>query len=642
MIHRCIRIQVLVFLAISVVSRSASTHVPPEDVEKIRLAAPPSAPATPKQPRKVLVFSGADGFVHDAIPWGAQALQLLGEKTGAYTATVSDDPAMFDRSRLWEFDAVVMNNNCGNPIADPQRRANLLQFVRSGRGLVGIHCAAHLDWPEYTELLGGYSKDHPWNYQSTVAVQPEEYGHPLTQCFAESSFLITEEIFRFEKFSRDASRVLLSIDAAHTDCQKPGIAADERDFPLSWIRNYGQGRVFYSAFGHRKENYWRPVILRHWLAGIQFALGDLEADAAPRPSRNEPYRPQFHFTYQKGWLSDINGLFYYRGEYHLFSQHCPESTACDYPNTYWGHAVSTDLIHWCELPPALAPDQDGPAFSGTAVVDWGNSSGFQTGVEKPLVAFYTGARYIVDDKKDGVICAAYSNDRGRTWTKYAGNPVLPPITHLNRDPRPFWHEPTKRWILAMTLSCGNWLDGDYRFVLFSSSDLKNWKEESRLDLPKGLDCPDMFSLPVDDDPKQRRWVFWAGDGTYAVGTFDGKTFTREGRSSLPRSIGPTTVPMVMRPRPLTIFPLPTDASSRSPGSSTASILACRSISMRPSPVNSACARRQGAWCSAAGRFGRSSCCTESRSAGTTCSCSPGKIRWPRFGEGCSTCVPKSR
>lgn len=256
-------------------------------------------------------------------------------------------------------------------------------------------------------------------------------------------------------------------------------------------------------------------------------VGTLADDTVEDPAVNA-YRPQFHFTYRKGWMSDVNGLLFHEGEYHLFSQHCPTTTSCDYPNTHWGHAVSPDLIHWQELLPALAPDELGPIFSGSAVVDYNNTSGFQSGREKPIVACYTAAGYILDDKRDGVICIAYSNDRGRTWTKYPGNPVLPAITHLNRDPKVFWHEPTRRWIMVITLSCGGWQDGDYRFALLSSSDLKQWREESRFDLPRGIDCPDLFELPVDGNQNNKRWVVQAGDGTYAVGDFDGKSFTREG------------------------------------------------------------------------------------------------------------------
>lgn len=168
--------------------------------------------------------------------------------------------------------------------------------MRGGRGLVGIHCAAHLDWPEYTEMLGAYSISHPWNAGSTVTIKPDEPDHPLVRCFCRSAFRHTDEIFVFKGFSRQKARVLLSLDAGRTDMNRPGVSKDQ-DYPLSWIRREGQGRVFYSALGHQKDVYWRPPILTHYLAGIQFALvGDLAADAEPRTAYDERYRPQFHLV----------------------------------------------------------------------------------------------------------------------------------------------------------------------------------------------------------------------------------------------------------------------------------------------------------------------------------------------------------
>jgi fructan beta-fructosidase len=272
---------------------------------------------------------------------------------------------------------------------------------------------------------------------------------------------------------------------------------------------------------------FRPVaraLTRLTLVTIPF----LVSEATFGECYNEPLRPQFHFTYQRGWLSDINGLFYYDGEYHFFSQHNPAGPGLDYRNIHWGHAVSTDLMHWTELPPAIEPDATGPIFSGSCVVDWNNTSGLQTGEEPVIIAFYTAAGYILSADRDGTQCIAFSNDRGRTWTKYAGNPVLPPVTHYNRDPKVFRHEPTGKWIMVITLSCADhWLrgeDGDYRFAFYASTDLKRWTELSRFDMPRGLDCPDMFELPVDGESENTRWVFWAGDGTHAIGTFDGVRF----------------------------------------------------------------------------------------------------------------------
>ncbi|MFH1923505.1 MAG: ThuA domain-containing protein [Planctomycetota bacterium] len=267
------------FLALAILAVSSGrAEIPPEDLARIRAAAPFDAPAKPKKPRKLLVFSLASEYRHQSIPWGAEAFRILGEKNGAYRAILSDDPAMFDRDKLATFDAVLFNNNCGNPVKDPARRKNFLEYVRSGRGLIGIHCAAHLDWPEYTEMLGAYSISHPWNTGSTVTVKLDDPGHPVVACFARSSFLHTDEIFEFRDYSRDKLRVLLSLDTDRTDMTVPGITRKDGDFGLSWVRSYGQGRVFYCEFGHQKDVYWRPVILKHYLAGIQFALGDLEAD----------------------------------------------------------------------------------------------------------------------------------------------------------------------------------------------------------------------------------------------------------------------------------------------------------------------------------------------------------------------------
>ena len=247
--------------------------------------------------------------------------------------------------------------------------------------------------------------------------------------------------------------------------------------------------------------------------------------------RDEAHRPQFHFTCQKGWLCDINGPVYYGGEYHLFYEYNPADTTWIYTNMHWGHAVGTDLIHWQELPPVLAPDEGGPINSGSAAVDWKNTSELQSGEENVLVALYTEGSYLLPSNKPAAQSLAYSNDRGRTWTKYAGNPVVGATEHYARDPKFFWHEPTKKWIMTFILS-ENGNEHDNTFGLFSSPNLKDWILESKLDMPTACDCPDMFELPLDDDPNDLRWVFWGGNGTHAIGDFDGKTFTPEGNIHL--------------------------------------------------------------------------------------------------------------
>jgi levanase/fructan beta-fructosidase len=234
----------------------------------------------------------------------------------------------------------------------------------------------------------------------------------------------------------------------------------------------------------------------------------------------EKYRPQFHFTAKAGWLNDPNGLVYYDGEYHLFFQHNPFGT--DWGNMTWGHAISRDLVHWEQLPNVLEPDRLGTMFSGSAVVDWGNTSGFGEGRQPPLVAIYTAAGGTSEESKGQPFtqCLAYSRDKGRTFIKYPDNPVLGRIAEGNRDPKVIWHEPSHRWIMALYLQ-GN------DFALFSSPNLKEWDHLHNVDIPGGDECPDFFPLKAEREPEVVKWVLMAANGTYLVGKFDGQRFTPE-------------------------------------------------------------------------------------------------------------------
>ena len=236
------------------------------------------------------------------------------------------------------------------------------------------------------------------------------------------------------------------------------------------------------------------------------------------PLYREKYRPQFHFTPMKNWTNDPNGLVYYKGAYHLFFQHNP--SGINWGNMTWGHAVSTDLLHWKQLANAIEPDELGTIFSGSAVVDWNNTSGLQTGDENVLVAFYTAAGKFAKPEKPFTQCIAYSNDRGRTWVKYKGNPVIEHIRAENRDPKVIWHEPSKTWIMALYLDKND-------FVLMSSKNLKEWKKLQDIVLPGSGECPDFFPLAVDGFPGNVRWVFWGANGRYLLGSFDGQKFTPE-------------------------------------------------------------------------------------------------------------------
>lgn len=221
----------------------------------------------------------------------------------------------------------------------------------------------------------------------------------------------------------------------------------------------------------------------------------------------EKHRPQFHFTARRGWLNDPNGLVHHQGEWHLYFQHNPYGR--NWGNMHWGHAVSRDLVHWEELPIALYPQRFGDwCFSGSAVVDAGNTAGFQQGAEPPLVIAYTST--------GRGECIAYSTDRGRTFTEYDGNPV---VKHRGRDPRLVWYEPGQHWVMAVY----DEHDSKQWIAFYTSPNLKDWTFQSRIE--GYYECPELFELPVEGDSQSKKWVVYAADGAYAVGSFDGKTFT---------------------------------------------------------------------------------------------------------------------
>jgi len=228
----------------------------------------------------------------------------------------------------------------------------------------------------------------------------------------------------------------------------------------------------------------------------------------------EKNRPQFHFTTRRGWNNDPNGLVFYEGEYHLFYQHNPYER--EWGNMHWGHAVSRDLIHWEELPIALYPDQHGTMFSGSAVIDDDNTSGFGKGNIPPMVAIYTA-----DNPEKQIQCIAYSLDKGRTWTKYDGNPVVDSMEKWNskdtRDPKVFWYRPSKHWVMALHERDGH--------SIYTSSNLKDWKYQSHT---TGFwECPEFFELAVDGNLTNTKWVMYGASGTYMIGSFDGRKFTPE-------------------------------------------------------------------------------------------------------------------
>ncbi len=239
-------------------------------------------------------------------------------------------------------------------------------------------------------------------------------------------------------------------------------------------------------------------------------------------------RPEFHFTPNAGWINDPNGLVYLDGEYHLFYQHHPSSTV--WGPMHWGHAVSRDLVQWEELPVALAPDDIGAIFSGSAVLDKSNSAGFGANA---MIAIFTHHSDSSGVKQRQSL--AFSTDRGRTWTKYAGNPVLvPPNDEKDfRDPKVFWHESGGHWVMALAVAKEIWF--------YRSNNLKDWELSSTFGATFGShggvwECPELVRLPVEGTDEQR-WVLIVSVGNgapaggsgvqYFVGDFDGRTFTSQ-------------------------------------------------------------------------------------------------------------------
>ncbi len=248
--------------------------------------------------------------------------------------------------------------------------------------------------------------------------------------------------------------------------------------------------------------------------------GGPEALAAIKTSHEKPFkaeiyqeklRPQFHFTSQRGWLNDPNGLVFANGKYHLFYQHNPYGWG--WGNMHWGHAVSIDLLHWEELPESVYPAKFGDwAFSGSAVVDPRNTAGFgykNEGIETIIAAFTSTGRGE---------CLLTSRDNGLTWTELPENPV---VKHQGRDPKLLWHAPTKKWVMALY----DEFEGKQWITFHTSTDMRKWEFASRIE--GYFECPDLFEAEI-ADTNEKRWVLYAADGRYTTGQFDGQTFTPDG------------------------------------------------------------------------------------------------------------------
>jgi len=299
--------------------------------KQIELAIPPKAFAASVKPRKLLVLNlhVNDGQVltgHSSITYANYAIKLIGERTGAYQAYFSRDTLVFQKEILNQFDAICLNNTAGVLFEDKQLRQNLLDYVYSGKGFIGIHAAGatfvqypvYDQFPEFGVMMGGYENGgHPWMDHEWININVEEPDHPINQFFPFENFDISDEVFQFsEPYTRDNLRILLKIDTSRTDISGQRRILPERradmDLALSWVRRYGRGRVFYSSFGDNPHIFWDTRILHHDMAGIQYALGDLDAPATPNNKLSPAIEARENLNWKFGisaWTFKDNTLF---------------------------------------------------------------------------------------------------------------------------------------------------------------------------------------------------------------------------------------------------------------------------------------------------------------------------------------------
>ncbi len=283
----------------------------PDQKQKVDAAIPRKAQAKPKKHRKMLVMSltmrdgkPVRGTSAATIPVGNYAIEQLGKVTGAFEPVFSNDIEMLRPASLAQFDAICFANTLGVLTDDPEIRKSLLNFIESGKGFVGIHDAiatfvqwpVYDQWPEFGKMLGGTENGgHPWNGEMMM-MRVEDPKNPINAAFGGKEFEVTDQAFQLqEPVLRDHLHVLLSIDpekSTKTNRQPLPVRAQDKDFPMSWIRRYGQGRVFYLALGHGAPIYSNPALMQHLLAGMQYALGDLKADDTPDAARKGGAHPQ--------------------------------------------------------------------------------------------------------------------------------------------------------------------------------------------------------------------------------------------------------------------------------------------------------------------------------------------------------------
>lgn len=283
-----------------------------DDIRKIEEAMPTKATVKPAKPRKVLVFWRCEGFYHGSIPVANKAIEIMAEKTGAFeVAMCTDDYSVFTPKKLSQFDGVILNNTTNlkfDAKETPDRCKALMDFVKNGKCIIGIHAATDnfYQWEEGMEMMGGKFTGHPWGGGGTWAVKIDQPDHPLMAAFKGRGFKVKDEIYRTDPplYSREKQLVLMSLDMSDPATKAKAEKPEDADIGTSWIKTWGKGRIFYCSLGHNDEIFWTPAILQHYADGIQFALGDYKVDTTPKPissGKGSPMAEEFAKVKSYDW-----------------------------------------------------------------------------------------------------------------------------------------------------------------------------------------------------------------------------------------------------------------------------------------------------------------------------------------------------
>ena len=253
--------------------------------QSIAAAIPNMLAANSKAKRRILVFYRCEGFIHTSIPHANECIRQMSEKSKAFDVDFADTYEVFTRDNLAQYDAVLLNNTTGMRFEQPQARDAFLDFVSGGKGLIGFHAASDnfKRHPECSRMVGGIFAGHPWGAGGNWAFKLDDPDHVLNAAFNGKGFWHTDEIYQYNPDSyvgTSVLRILVSLDMSK-EAVYSRINDGPREVPVSWIRNVGKGRLFYTNFGHREDTFANPMVVKHMLDGIQFALGDLKADATP-------------------------------------------------------------------------------------------------------------------------------------------------------------------------------------------------------------------------------------------------------------------------------------------------------------------------------------------------------------------------